>query len=74
MSLIYLDHNATTPVREEVLEVTTRALREAWGNPSSGHGPGRGRNKVCDQARNAHLIYRDFAGNFDTPAFATRHQ
>ncbi|MCB9797334.1 MAG: cysteine desulfurase [Alphaproteobacteria bacterium] len=51
VSLIYLDHNATTPVREEVLEVTTRALREAWGNPSSGHGPGRAARAAVERAR-----------------------
>jgi cysteine desulfurase len=32
---IYLDHNATTPVRPEVVEAMTAALREHWGNPSS---------------------------------------
>jgi len=31
---IYLDHNATTPLRPEVADATARALRETWGNPS----------------------------------------
>lgn len=35
--MIYLDHNATTPVREEVIEVVNKAQREFWGNPSSIH-------------------------------------
>ena len=32
---IYLDHNATTPLRPEVMEAMERVLREAFGNPSS---------------------------------------
>ncbi|MFP6656364.1 MAG: cysteine desulfurase family protein [Myxococcota bacterium] len=32
---IYLDHNATTPLRPEVVEVMTLALRQEFGNPSS---------------------------------------
>lgn len=35
--LIYLDHNATTPVDERVFEVMSRYLTRTWGNPSSGH-------------------------------------
>ena len=34
---IYLDYNATCPIAPEVLEVTIPALRDAWGNPSSGN-------------------------------------
>ena len=32
---IYLDHNATTPLRPEVSEAMARSLREGFGNPSS---------------------------------------
>ena len=32
---IYLDHNATTPVRPEVAEAMSLVLREEFGNPSS---------------------------------------
>jgi len=39
-AMIYLDHNATTPLREEVLEAMVRALRDGWGNPSSSHAAG----------------------------------
>lgn len=35
---IYLDHNATTPIRKEVLDEMLPYLREHFGNPSSGHG------------------------------------
>ena len=48
---IYLDHNATTPVAPEVLEATTAALRDAWGNASSGHVYGARARSVLDRAR-----------------------
>lgn len=32
---IYLDHNATTPLRPEVREAMERTLRDGFGNPSS---------------------------------------
>ena len=37
---IYLDHNATTPLRPEVIEVMSEVLREVHGNPSSSHAEG----------------------------------
>ena len=37
---IYLDHNATTPLRPEVLVAMTETLGNAYGNPSSGHAEG----------------------------------
>jgi len=37
---IYLDHNATTPVRPEVIDAMGEVLREVHGNPSSGHAEG----------------------------------
>jgi cysteine desulfurase len=49
--VIYLDHNATTPVAEEVTEAVARALREQWGNPSSSHGPGRAALAAMENAR-----------------------
>lgn len=35
---IYLDHAATTPVDERVLEVMTRCMRESFANPSAAYG------------------------------------
>jgi len=35
MSRIYLDHNATTPVAQEVCELMLKHLSSEWGNPSS---------------------------------------
>ena len=48
---IYLDHNATTPLRPEVLEVMLPVLREFFGNPSSVHSEGRKARVFLDEAR-----------------------
>ncbi len=48
---IYLDHNATTPVREEVVEVMTAVLRENPGNPSSTHAEGAAALAAVTNAR-----------------------
>ncbi len=48
---IYLDHNATTPVRPEVTEAVTRVLRDVPGNPSSGHWQGVEARRLVEQAR-----------------------
>ncbi len=39
--VVYLDHNATTPVAPEVLEAMLPFLRGELGNPSSDHALGR---------------------------------
>ncbi|MBI5493448.1 MAG: cysteine desulfurase [Deltaproteobacteria bacterium] len=49
--VIYLDHNATTPVLPEVVDAVTDALREAWGNPSSAHVFGRRARDAVEGAR-----------------------
>ncbi|WP_404385063.1 cysteine desulfurase family protein [Caenispirillum salinarum] len=49
---VYLDYNATAPLRPEALEAMTRAL-EAGGNPSSVHGPGRRARATVEDAREA---------------------
>jgi tRNA (5-methylaminomethyl-2-thiouridylate)-methyltransferase len=48
---LYFDHNATTPLRAEVLDAMTAALRELAGNPSSVHGPGRAARAAIEDAR-----------------------
>ncbi|NCG19620.1 MAG: aminotransferase class V-fold PLP-dependent enzyme [Rhodobacterales bacterium] len=48
---IYLDHNATTPMAPQVIEVMTQALRDGWGNPSSNHPWGRAAKAFIDTAR-----------------------
>lgn len=49
--MIYLDHNATTPVLPEVVEAMLPWLRENWGNPSSIHAPGRLARRAIEEAR-----------------------
>jgi len=51
MRRIYMDHNATTPLREEVLEAMLPYLREEFGNASSPHSFGRGARKAVEAAR-----------------------
>ena len=48
---IYLDHNATTPLREEVVDAMLPALREGFGNPSSTHAEGAAARKLVERAR-----------------------
>ncbi len=48
---VYLDHNATSPLREEVIESMTRVLRDLHGNPSSIHEEGRSARAAVDRAR-----------------------
>lgn len=51
-SAVYLDYNATAPVRPEVVQAMTEAL-QAGGNPSSVHGPGRRARATVEDAREA---------------------
>lgn len=48
---VYMDHNATTPMRPEVREVLVEALDRGLGNPSSVHGSGREARALIDDAR-----------------------
>lgn len=51
MKKIYLDHNATTPMRAEVLEATLPYFKEKFGNASSIHGFGREAKVALEDAR-----------------------
>ncbi|HXV37097.1 MAG TPA: cysteine desulfurase family protein [Myxococcota bacterium] len=48
---VYLDHNATSPLRDEVFEAMARVLRGVHGNPSSVHEEGRAARAELDRAR-----------------------
>lgn len=50
-SRIYLDHAATTPVREEVLEAMLPYFSDRGSNPSSVHAEGRAARAALDDAR-----------------------
>ncbi len=49
--MIYLDHNATTPIAPEVARAMAPYLNEHFGNPSSGHAIGRVAKEALEQAR-----------------------
>ncbi len=48
---VYLDHNATTPLRPEVLAAMLPWLQTQFGNPSSRHEYGRAARRAVDEAR-----------------------
>jgi len=47
---IYLDYNATSPIRPSVIDAVTSAMQSV-GNPSSVHGAGRSARSAVEQAR-----------------------
>jgi cysteine desulfurase len=49
--MIYLDHNATTPILPEVADAMIPWIRNNWGNPSSVYSIGREARKAVDMAR-----------------------
>ena len=59
---IYFDHNATTPVHEEVFGAMLPYLKDEWGNPSSIHWAGRGPRKAIDDAREGVRVFELLSG------------
>ena len=53
MELIYLDHNATTPIAPAAKLAAMRFLESDFGNPSSTHAKGRAAKAAVDEARAA---------------------
>lgn len=53
MRRIYLDHNATTPLRPEVLEVMLSYYKNVFGNASTIYSFGQEARKAVDDAREA---------------------
>lgn len=51
MRRVYLDHNATTPVRPEVLEAMWPFFRDRFGNASSIHAFGQAARAPVEEAR-----------------------
>lgn len=49
--MIYLDYNATTPLRPEVFDAMRPFLTERWGNPSSSYAFGSSLKSVIEEAR-----------------------
>lgn len=48
---IYLDHNATTPMRLEAVEALAQCCRDGLANPASQHRPGQHARRLLDEAR-----------------------
>lgn len=48
---VYLDHAATTPVREEVIEAMLPYFNKKFGNPSSVYSIGRDSKRAIEEAR-----------------------
>lgn len=65
MDSIYLDHNATTPTRPEVVEAMARCYREGYANPASQHRAGQRARQALEDAREAiaQALGADLAGS-----------
>ncbi len=63
MESIYLDHNATTPTRPEVVEAMARCYGAVYANPASQHRPGQQARRALDDAREqiAEILGADLA-------------
>ncbi len=48
---VYFDNAATTPIRNEVIELMTQSMSTTFGNPSSTHGFGRTAKSIIETAR-----------------------
>ena len=51
MRAIYLDYNATTPIKPEVLDAMLPYLKHQFGNPSSDHAYGQAAAAAVEKAR-----------------------
>ena len=63
METIYLDHNATTPTRPEVVEAMAECGFAAYANPASQHRPGQQARRALEEAREtiAEILDADLA-------------
>ncbi|MBR4500771.1 MAG: cysteine desulfurase [Clostridia bacterium] len=51
MEKIYLDHAATSPLREKALEKMISTLKDVWGNAASVHSFGREARRAVEESR-----------------------
>lgn len=49
--MIYLDHHATTPPSQAVIDAMAETMAQTWANASSKHGPGQAASRVLGGAR-----------------------
>ena len=57
LTLIYLDHNATTQPRQEVIEAQAEAERRYWANSASPHGLGQEAKRAFQGAKQKIATY-----------------
>lgn len=69
MNEIYVDHSATTYVRDEVLEAMLPYFSDKFGNASSQYSVGREAKKAIDEAR--HQVADSINANFDEIYFTS---
>jgi cysteine desulfurase len=64
MDTIYLDHNATTPTRPEVVDAVARCYAAGYANPASQHRPGGRARRVLEDARESigQILGADLSG------------
>ncbi len=55
--MIYMDHNATTPLSPRVLNKMMAYMTEKYGNPSSAHGAGAFARKGVEEARESIAVF-----------------
>lgn len=74
--MIYLDYAATTPMRDEAIEVYKEAARKYIGNPSSIHDYGTSAKNIVDKARTdiAQMINAKSRGLFFTGSGSEANQ
>jgi cysteine desulfurase len=53
MERFYFDANATTPPSPPVVEAVSKAMAQAWGNPTSTHREGQRARHLLEEARRA---------------------
>jgi cysteine desulfurase len=65
MDSIYLDHNATTPTRPEVVQAMARCYAQGYANPASQHQPGQRARRALEDAREAiaEMLGADLSGS-----------
>ncbi|HEY5688577.1 MAG TPA: cysteine desulfurase family protein [Yeosuana sp.] len=51
MNQVYLDNAATTPIREEVIDLMTQVMKHHYGNASSSHSFGRSSKALIEKSR-----------------------
>lgn len=57
MNQVYLDNAATTPIREEVIDLMTQVMKHHYGNASSSHSFGRASKALVEKARKTIASY-----------------